>query len=154
MSSVLYIQMTEEDMMNQPGTSANGYRSRIRTSTLRVAGWNGAWLAATALMKFGPRFIWDKALVFTLLAIGLDVAVGVGMVLATKKYVMELDELQQKVYLNALGITVGVALVASVPYSVMDLYHVIPFHAEIWHLLLLMALTFIASFLYGTWRYR
>jgi hypothetical protein len=67
---------------------------------------------------------------------------------------MELDELQQKVYLNALGITVGVAVIAGVPFSVMGLYHVIPFHAEIWHMLLLMGLTFIVSFLYGTWRYR
>jgi hypothetical protein len=68
-------------------------------------------------------------LVFTLLAIGLEVVVGVGMILANKKYVAELDELQQKVYLNALGITVGVALIAGIPYSVMDCYHVISFHA-------------------------
>ncbi len=52
---------------------------------------------------------------FTLLAVGLDVAVGVGMILATKKYVVELDELQRKVYLNALGITMGVGLIAGVP---------------------------------------
>jgi hypothetical protein len=49
---------------------------------------------------------------------------------------------------------VGVALIAGIPYSVMDLYHVISFRAEIWHLLLLMSLTLILSFLYGTWRYR
>jgi hypothetical protein len=140
--------------MSQPNTPANGYQSRIRASTLRLAGWNGAWLLATALMKFGPRFFWNQALVFTLPAIGLDVAVGIGLILATKKYILELDELQQKVYLNALGITVGVALIAGVPYSVMDLYQVISFHAEIWHLLLLMGLTFSVSFLYGSWRYR
>jgi hypothetical protein len=140
--------------MNQLKTSENGYRSRICTNTRRLAGWNGAWLAATVLMKFGPKSLWNQSSVFTLLAVGLDVAVGAGMILATKKYVMELDELQQKVYLNALGTTAGVAVVAGVPYSVMDLYHVIPFHAEISHLLLLMGLTFIVSFLYGTWRYR
>jgi hypothetical protein len=140
--------------MNQLKTPENGYQSRIRTRTIRVACWNGAWLAATALMKFGPKFFWKQDSVFTLLAVGLDVAVGVGMILATKKYVMELDELQQKVYLNALGITAGVALIAGVPYTVLDTYHVISFHAEIWHLLLVMGLTFIVSFLYGTWRYR
>ncbi len=140
--------------MNQLHTAENGYQSRVCASSLRLVSWNGAWLAATALMKFGPKFLWNQASVFTLLAIGLNVAVGVGMILATKKYVMELDELQQKVYLNALGITAGVALIVGVPSSVMDLYHVISFHAEIWHLLLLMGLTFIFSFLYGTWRYR
>ncbi len=140
--------------MNQLKTPEKGYQSRIRARIVRLACWGGAWLAATALMKFGPKFLWNKALQFTLLAVGLDVAVGVGMILAHKTYLAELDELQQKVYLNALGITVGVALIAGVPYSVMDYYHVIPFHAEIWQLLMLMSLTFSVSFLYGTWRYR
>jgi hypothetical protein len=139
--------------MNRHKTPQNGYRSRIRTNIIRLGCWGGAWLAATALMKFGPKFLWNQVLVFTLLAVGLDVVVGVGMILANKKYVAELDELQQKVYLNALGITVGVALIAGVPYSVMDYYHVISFHAEIWHLLMLMSLTFVLSFLYGTMRY-
>jgi hypothetical protein len=140
--------------MNQSRAAENGYHSRICASSIRLLSWSGAWLAATALMKFGPKFLWNQASVFTLLAVGLDVASGVGMILANKNYVMELDELQQKVYLNALGITVGVAVIAGVPFSVMGLYHVIPFHAEIWHLLLLMGLTFMFSIAYGNWRYR
>ena len=67
---------------------------------------------------------------------------------------MELDELQRKVYLNALGITVGVAVIAGIPYSVMDSYHVIPFPADIAHLVMLMSLTFVVTFVYGTRRYR
>ena len=140
--------------MNQLKTPGNGYQSRVWTRTVRLACWGGAWLAATALMRFGPKFLWNQAIVFTLLAVGLDVAVGVGMILANKAYLAQLDELQQKVYLNALGITVAVALIAGVPYSVLDIYHVISFHAEIWHLLLLMSLTFVLSYLYGTWHYR
>ena len=76
------------------------------------------------------------------------------MILAHKKYIAELDELQRKVQLNSMGITLGVALVAGVPLSVMDAYHVIPFHADIAYLLILMSLTFGASNLYGTRRYR
>jgi hypothetical protein len=141
-------------MMNQLKRPGNGYQSRIWMRTTRLACWAGAWLAATALMKFGPKFLWNQALVFTLLAIGQNVAVGAGMILANKSCLAELDELQQKIYLNALGITVGVALIAGIPFSVMDLYHVIPFHAEIWHLLMLMSLTVSVSFVYGNWRYR
>ena len=140
--------------MNQPKPPANDYESRIRTSTIRHAQWTGAWVAATALMAFGPKFLWNKALVFTLLAVGLDVAVGVGMILANKKYLEELDELQRKVHLNALAIAVGVALIAGIPYSMMDAYDVIPFHAEIGHLVMLMCLTYFVSYLYGAWRYR
>ena len=140
--------------MNQLKPRENGYKSRTRTNVIRLFRWNGAWAAATALMAFGPKFLWNKALVFTLLAIGLNVSVGVGMILVNKKYLAELDELQRKVQLNSMGITVGVGLIAGVPFSVMDSYHVIPFHADIASLLILMALTFAASNLYGTWRYR
>jgi hypothetical protein len=140
--------------MNQRKMSGEGYRSRTFAGVLRLLSWNVAWLAATWLMRFGPVFFWKQASALTWLGVGLDVVVGVGMVLATKKYVMGLDELQQKVYLNALGITVGVAVVAGVAAPVMSLYHVISFHAEIWHLVLLMGLTFIVSFAYGNWRYR
>ena len=127
---------------------------RIQTSTKRLVGWHGAWAAATLLMAFGPGFIWHKALVFTLPAVGLDFVMGVGMVLATKRYVMELDELQQRVWLNALGITVGVVLIVGVPYAVLNAYHAIPFRANFGHLVMLMGLTFVASLMYGTWRYR
>jgi hypothetical protein len=140
--------------MNQLKPPANAYRSRIWTNNKRLVRWGGAWVAATALMTFGPQSLWNKALVFTLLAVGLNVAVGVGMILAIKKYVMELDELQQRVWLNALGITVGVAVLAVPPLAVMGAYHVIPFHANIAHLVILMAVTFVVSLMYGTWRYR
>ena len=140
--------------MNRPKPPENGYQSRTRTNVVRIFRWNGAWGAATLLMAFGPKFLWNKALGFTLLAVGLDVAVGVGMILANKKYIAELDELQRKVQLNSMGITLGVALIAGVPFSVLDAYHVIPFHADIGYLLILMSLTFAVSNLYGAWRYR
>src|ERR1700678_469598 len=100
-----------------------GYQSRIRTNVTRLFRWNGAWLAATALMAFGPKFLWNKALVFTLLAGGLDFAGGVGMILANKKYLAELDELQRRVQLSSMGITLGVGLITGVPFSVLDGYH-------------------------------
>jgi hypothetical protein len=131
-----------------------GYQSRIWTSILRLATWGGAWVGTCALMKFGPKFLWNKASVFTPLAVGLNVCVGIGLILAQKKYVAELDELQRKIYLNALAITVGVALIVGVPYSVMDTYDMIPFHANISHLLMIMSLAFLVSFAHGTWRYR
>ena len=140
--------------MNQSQTRESGYESRTRTNVIRLFRWNGAWGAATALMAFGPKFLWNKALGFTLLAVGLEVVVGVAMILANKKYLAELDELQRKVQLNSMGITLGVGLIAGVPISVMDAYHLIPFHLDIAYLLILMILTFAVSNLYGTWRYR
>jgi len=140
--------------MNQVKRPENGYQSRIRANVIRLFRWNGAWGAATALMAFGPKLLWNRTLVFTLLAVGLDVAVGVGMILANKNYLAELDELQRKVQLNSMGITLGVGLIAGVPISVLDACDVIPFDADIAYLLILMTLTFGVANLYGTRRYR
>lgn len=140
--------------MNPSKLQESGYQSRIRTSNLRLARWTGAWVAATLLMAFGMKYLWKKAVGFVFLAVGLDVAVGVGMILATINYVAELDELQRTIYLNALGITLGVALIVGIPYSMMDTYGVIPFQAEIPHLIILMGLTFKLSFRFVARRYR
>jgi formate hydrogenlyase subunit 3/multisubunit Na+/H+ antiporter MnhD subunit len=140
--------------MNQSIPRENGYQSRVWTSNIRLVCWNGASVVTCAVMKFGPRFLWNKALMFTLLAIGLNLCVGVGVILANKRRLAELDELQRKVYLNALAITVGVALIVGVPCTVIGACYVIPFQADIPHLLVIMCLAFSVSFLYGTWRYR
>src|SRR5579862_7914939 len=116
--------------MNKTTSNDLGYQSRTRTNVIRLFRWNGAWMVATALMAFGPKFLWNKTLIFTLLAVALDVVVGVGVILVNKNYLAELDELQRKVQLNSMGITLGVGLVAAAPLSVMNAYHVIPFRAD------------------------
>ncbi|HEY4085136.1 MAG TPA: hypothetical protein VGM43_04320 [Bryobacteraceae bacterium] len=87
-------------------------------------------------------------------AVGLNFCVGVGLTVVHKRYLASLDELQRKVYLDALGITVGVVLIVSVPYSVLDRFNVVHLKAEVSDLLILMTVTFLISFFTGTWRYR
>jgi peptidoglycan/LPS O-acetylase OafA/YrhL len=140
--------------MNQLKPSENSYESRTRRNVIRLFYWTAAWVGTSALMAFGPKFLWNKALLFTLLAVALNVFVGICMIMTNKKYFDELDDLQRKVHLNSLAITVGVAFIAAVPYSVMDSYHVIPFHADIAYLMMLMGLTYGVSNVYGIWRYR
>ena len=138
--------------MNQSKPRENGYQSRTLARLRRLAYWAGAWTLATLLMKSGPRFLWNKDSAFTLLAVGLNVAVGVGLILAHKNWLAEMDELQRKIYLNALGITLGVTMVAGVAYECLDKYEVIPFHFS--NLLVLVSVTLLASVLYGTRRYQ
>ena len=140
--------------MSQSIPRESGYEARIRTNVIQLFRWCGAWAVTCAFVALGPIFLWNRALVFTVLAISLNVCVGIGAIVANKNYLEELDELQRKVHLNSLAITVGVAMIAGVPYSVMSSLQVIPFHADISHLIVLMSLTYAASNLYGTRRYR
>ena len=83
------------------------------------------------LMKLGPGFLWNKDPVFTLLAAGLDVAVGFGLILAHKNWLAETDELQKKIYFDALGITLAVTVTAGVVYEFLDKHDMIPFTSRI-----------------------
>lgn len=140
--------------MNPSKPQKHGYQSRTLKNTLQLFSWASAWVGTCALMSFGPRFLWNKALAFTLLAVGLNFGVGVRLIVAHKKYLASLDELQRKVYLDALGITVGVVLIVAVPYAVLDRFNIVHLKGEVSDLLILMTVTFLASFLIGTWRYR
>jgi Heparan-alpha-glucosaminide N-acetyltransferase, catalytic len=140
--------------MNPSKLQKEGYQSRTLKNTLQLFSWASAWVGTCALMAFGPRFVWNKNLVFTLLAVGFNFCVGVGLIVAHKKYLAGLDELQRKVYLDALGITVGVVLIVAVPYAVLDRFNIVHLKGEVSDLLILMSVTFLASFLNGTWRYR
>jgi hypothetical protein len=154
MSTEPYKKTIIGDTMDQLSPPESGYQSRVRTNVIQLFRWCGAWAGTCALLAFGPGFLWNRALVFTLLAIALNVCVGIGAIMANKKYIEELDELQRKVQLNSLAITVGVAIIAGVPCSIMNAYRVIPFHADVSHLMVLMSLTYATCNLYGTRRYR
>jgi hypothetical protein len=140
--------------MNPSKPQKQSYQARTLISTFHLFTWAIAWVGTCALMTFGPRFLWNQNLAFTLLAVGLNVCIGVGLIVAHKKYLASLDELQRKVYLDALGITVGVVLIVSVPYAVLERFNVIHWNAGVSDLLILMTVTFLASLFNGTWRYR
>jgi hypothetical protein len=140
--------------MNPSKPPKRGYHARTLKNVLQLFCWASAWVGTCALMTFGPRFLWNKASAFTLLAVGLNLCVGVGLIVAHKTYLASLDELQRKVYLDALGITVGVVLIVAVPYAVLDRFNIVHLKGDVSDLLILMTVTFLASFFSGTWRYR
>ena len=124
-----------------------------RANTLRLAGWTGAWLVTMALAVFGPRFLWESNTAATVFAILLNVAAGFGMILANIRHLKGLDELQQKIQLEAMGLALGVAVVVGLAYSSLDVTNVIPWDAEISNLVILVALTYIAGVFIGQRRY-
>ena len=140
--------------MNPSQPRKRACQSRLLNITSQLFSWVGAWLATCALMSFGPRFLWNSAAAFTLLAVGLNFCAGVGLIVAHKRYLANLDELQRKVYLHALWITVGVVLIVSLPYAVLDRFDIVHLKAEVSDVLILMTVTFLASLLNGLRRYR
>ena len=88
-------------------------------STMRLALWTMIWVLSTALATFGPEFIWENSL-FTYAGVGLFLITGAAMIWANRKYLMDQDELQRRMHLEAMSITLGVAVVLGLGLSILD----------------------------------
>lgn len=134
-------------------TRSGGQHEKLRRNTLKLMGWTGAWVVTLAIATFGPVFLWDsKAL--TAGALLINVAAGVGMIIANKDHLMVLDELQRKIQLEAMALALGVALVAGLAYSTADATNLIPFDAEIGFLVFLVCAAYGLGVLLGHRRYQ
>ncbi|AVR46259.1 hypothetical protein C7S20_13855 [Christiangramia fulva] len=122
--------------------------------TLKLAFWTLGWVLSLALVTFGAKFIWNFNVTISVIMILANLLIGVGMILANIRLLQQIDELQRKIQLDAMGITLGVALVAGIGYSALDITNVIGFDAEISHLVFLLGITYIAAILIGNARYK
>ena len=140
--------------MNDFKTGSNDWAANTVKNTRVLGYWTGAWVLTIALVNFGPRLIWHANDTITVIAILINLAIGFGMILANKRHLKGLDEMQQKVQLEAMAISLGVGLVVGLSYSSLDVTNLIAFDAEISHLVIVMGLTYIAGMFIGLRKYR
>lgn len=135
-------------------TKKNQWEANELRNTKLLAIWTAAWLISMALATFGPELIWEDQPILTITTILINAALGAGMILMNRKYIMDLDELYKKITMDAMAITLGVGLVAGLSYSLLDTTNIIPFDAEIGHLIGLMGITYLISIIIGNLKYR
>ena len=140
--------------MDKLKADSNNYHTRIAKSSHHLLRWSTTWVATTAVAAFGPRVIWDFATLPTIFAILVNLGIGFRLILQIKRYVQALDELGQKIFLNAAPITLGVGMVCGPSYTLLASQKLLSFQPEIGHLIMLMALTFVAANYAGTRKYR
>jgi hypothetical protein len=131
--------------MNDGQSQNRGWQANVRTQTRKLGYWTLAWVLTMALATFGSKFLWESSVLVTVAAISLNLLIGIGMIMANRDQLRSLDEMQQKIHLEAMAITLGVGLVAGLAYSNLDISNVITFDAEIAHLVVLMSLTYLAT---------
>ncbi|MCB0295658.1 MAG: hypothetical protein KDI38_11125 [Calditrichaeota bacterium] len=140
--------------MNKSIPDTNAWEARTKKNTKSLALWTAAWTLSMALATFGPKFIWQGDRLLTILAILLNLGLGIGMIVANKRHLKGLDELQQKIQLEAMALALGVGLVGGLSYSLLDITNLIHSDAEISHLVILMALTYMGGIVAGQVRYK
>ncbi len=131
---------------------AGGHREATRVSAW-LAFWTLAWVGSLALARLGPIHLWDSE-AMSWAAIGANLAVGLGWIVAHARYLRGIDELQRKINLDALAVTLGVGFVAGFAYVAVDQADLIDRDINVALLPVLMAVVYMATIAVGTLRYR
>jgi hypothetical protein len=119
-----------------------------------LAVWTLAWTATLALARFGPDSLWDSNPVVSWIAIAVNLAVGLGWVVAHARYLRAVDELQRKIMLDAIAVALGVGLVGGFAYATASSANLLAFDANIALFSALMAAVYLVAIAVGTLRYR
>ena len=115
--------------------------------------WTWSWVATLAIATFGPIFIWEEQKALTTFAIIINLANGVLMILANRQLFNHYDELERKIHLESLALTLGLTIIVGLTYSLLDQTNLIPFDAEIGVLIGFVGVTYIITLLINRKRY-
>ena len=115
--------------------------------------WTFAWLASLAFLSSGVNYLWDSLLI-TKIGLLINLAIGVGMIIANKNLFNHYDELQKKIQLEAMALTLGLAVVVGIVYEISFDFGVINSEPEGEYIVVFISICYIVSTLLNSLRYR
>lgn len=124
-----------------------------RKHLINLGLWTWSWVATLAIATFGPIFIWEDHKALTTLAIITNLSNGVLMILANRKLFNHYDELERKIHLESLALSLGLTIIVGLTYSLLDQTNLIPFDAEIGVLVGFVGVTYMITLLVNRKRY-
>ncbi len=127
---------------------------RALTNVIPIAVWTLVWAATLALARFGPDALWGGEPVAGWSAVGVNVAAGVGWIVAHARWLQRVDDLQRKLLMEAMAVALGVGIVGGFAYSVAEQAGLVSLDADSGFLAALMALVYALASVVGTVRYR
>lgn len=120
---------------------------------IHLAFWTWSWVLTLAISTFGPEFFWEEKSALTIVAIVVNLAIGILMVLANRKLFNHYDELERKIHLESMGLTLGLAVIIGLTYSLLDQKNLIQSDAEIGFLVGFISITYMISLMVNRKRY-
>ena len=137
---------------DQPIT--NEYQDLTCLNTRNLRNWTLVWVVSMAIAAFAPKYLWEFNTMLTVIAVVLNLALGFGMLIANRRYLRGLDEMQQRIMLDAMGLTLGVGLVVGLSYELFEDIKLISFEPQISHLVIIMCLTYLFGIISGNRKFQ
>ena len=139
--------------MGKASMKLSDYDSRSIRDNLVLVMWVFAWMAALTVADKAALYGWWSAEWLTMLAIAVHVAIGNGMIFKFMSMLRGMDDLQRKIQLEALSLSLGISMVGCAAYSLLVTWGYIV-DEEVTDIFMLMCVSYAASSLFGVWRYR
>ena len=130
------------------------HAARGRGSILALAIWTAAWVASLAVARFGAAAMGESSAAASWILIAVNVAVGIGWIIAHARYLRGVDDLQRKILMDALAVALGAGLVGGLAFSVAGSAGLIAFDSDIAFASILMGVVYLVAVAAGTLRYR
>ena len=127
--------------------------NKQKKQTKIMLGWTISWVASLAFLSFGENSLWDSLLI-TKIGLLINLSIGVGMIIANKNLLNHYDELQKKIQLEAMALTLGLAVVVGLIYEVSFDFGIINSEPEGEYLVIFISICYIVSTLLNSRRYR
>jgi len=132
--------------LSSKGLPARDLKNANRVNLLAVL-WVLSLLGTSLLSQYYSL----SALVITLAFITHTV-IGIAMIFSYKHFLTQVDEMERKIQLDALALSVGVTIISFSSYSILAKNGILP-ELNSAYLITLMALTYIAGIVSGRLRY-
>jgi hypothetical protein len=128
-------------------------KTQLKKNTKKLAIWTVAWVGSLAFLTGAENTLWDN-LIFTKIGLLINLAIGVGMIIANKNLFNHYDELQKKIQFEAMALTLGLAVVVGIVYEISFDFGVIDSEPEFEYLVFFICFSYIASTIINSLRYR
>ena len=124
-----------------------------KKQTKIMLAWCFAWVASLAFLSFGENSLWDSLLITTI-GLTINLAIGIGMIIANKNLFKTYDELQKKIQFEAMAITLGLAVVVGCTYEISFDFGVINSEPEFEYLIIFISFIYITSTIINSRKYK
>ena len=125
----------------------------LKNHTKILMAWTFAWVVSTAILSVGVNYLWDNLLI-TKIVLLINLAIGVGMIIANKNLFNHYDELQKKIHFEAMALTLGLTVVVGLVYEISFDFGVIDSEPEFEYLVFFICFSYITSIIINSLRYR
>jgi hypothetical protein len=126
---------------------------RAFRNVIPIAVWTAIWLATLALVRFGAD-LWGSQPAMSWIALALNIAVGIGLIVVHARYLRRVDDLQRKILIDAMAVALGVGIVGAFGYGAASHAGLVADDLNMAWIGTLMCMVYAVASVAGTVRYR